>query len=60
MWKAHLDDPKKYEALSEIADDTGDGVPEVNRLEEIDALLASVRQALADVGYPLEGTWSSG
>ena len=56
MWKAHLDDPKKYEALSEIADDTGDGVPEVNRPEEIDALLASVRQALADVGYPLEGT----
>jgi len=47
MWKAHLDDPKKYEALSEIADDTGDGVPEVNRPEEIDALLASVRQALA-------------
>ena len=56
MWKAHLDDPRKYEALSEIVDDTGDGVPEVNRPEEIEALLASVRQALADVGYPLEGT----
>jgi hypothetical protein len=31
-------------------------VPEVNRPEEIDALIASVRQALEDVGYPLEGT----
>jgi formate dehydrogenase gamma subunit len=55
MWRAHRADPAKYPALAEIRDDTGDGVPEVNRPEEIDALVASVRQALEDVGYPLEG-----
>lgn len=56
MWKAHREDPSRYPLLEKIEDDTGDDVPEVNRPDEIDALIASVRQALADVGYPLEGT----
>jgi cytochrome b subunit of formate dehydrogenase len=56
MWTAHRQDPTKYPRLAAIVDDTGDGVPEVNRPEEIEALLASVRQALEDVGYPLEKT----
>jgi formate dehydrogenase gamma subunit len=56
MWTAHLKDPAKYPRLAAIVDDTGDGVPEVNRPEEIDALVASVRRALEDIGYPLEGT----
>lgn len=56
MWRAHLDDPAKYPQLAVIVDDNGDGVPEVNRPDEIDALIASVRQALVDVGYPLDDT----
>jgi len=35
-------------------DDNGDGVPEVNRPEEIDALIHSVTQMLADIKYPME------
>jgi len=56
MWKAHREDPKKYPRLAEIRDDTGDGVAEVNRPEEVEALIASVRAALSDFGYPLERT----
>ena len=55
MWKAHQADPTKYPELSKIADDSGDDVPEVNRPEEIDALVQSVSQALAETGYPMQG-----
>ena len=55
MWKAHQEDPARYAGLAKITDDNGDGVPEVNRPEEIDALIASVTQRLADVKYPMEG-----
>ncbi len=55
MWTAHRKDPAQYSELAKIADDNGDGVIEVNRPEEIDALIAAVTQRLKDVGYPLEG-----
>ena len=55
MWVAHRKDPSKYPQLSKITDDNGDGVIEVNRPEEIDALIAAVTQRMKDVGYPLEG-----
>jgi len=35
-------------------DDNGDGVPEVNRPEEIEALIHSVAQMLADIQYPMQ------
>ena len=55
MWTAHRADPAgKYPELAKIADDNGDGVPEVNRPEEIDALIHSVAQLLADIKYPME------
>lgn len=56
MWSAHSNDPARYPLLGRIVDDTGDGVPEINRPEEIDAIIASVRQALEDAHYPLEHT----
>jgi len=55
MWVAHQKAPSKYPQLSKITDDNGDGVLEVNRPEEIDALIAAVAQRLNDVGYPLDG-----
>jgi hypothetical protein len=55
MWKAHQADPAKYPGLSEIVDDSGDDVPEINRPEEIDALIRSVADMLAATGYPMQG-----
>ena len=55
MWKAHREDAGKYPGLSKITDDNGDHVPEVNRPEEIDALIESVAQMLGATGYPMEG-----
>ncbi|MCK9459364.1 MAG: DUF4405 domain-containing protein [Proteobacteria bacterium] len=56
MWTQHRADPKnKYPELAEITDDNGDGVVEVNRPAEINALLAASRGHLAATGFPLEG-----
>lgn len=56
MWVAHRADPAtKYPELAKIVDHNGDGVVEVNRPEEIDALIQSVTQMLADISYPMEG-----
>jgi hypothetical protein len=55
MWKAHLDDPTQYPELARIKDDDGDGAPEVNRPEEIDALIAAVTWHLTSLGYELKG-----
>lgn len=56
MWTQHRADPKnKYPELAKITDDNKDGVIEVNRAEEIDALLASVKAYLSATGFPLEG-----
>jgi len=55
MWKTHLDDPAQHADLAKITDDNGDGVIEVNRPEEIDALIAAIAKHLTAGGYPLEG-----
>jgi len=55
MWTAHQKDPSKYPRLDTIADDNGDGVIEVNRPEEIDALIACVTEMLNTTGYPMKG-----
>jgi hypothetical protein len=55
MWQMHNEDSSKYPELSRIIDDSGDGVPEVNKPEEIDAVINSVRQYLTDTKYDLTG-----
>ena len=55
MWAAHLANATVYPGLSAIADDNGDDVPEVNRPDEIDALIQSITQTLADTNYPMKG-----
>ena len=55
MWTDHQADAAKYPELSKITDDNGDGVPEVNRPKEIDALIESVTRMLVDTNYPMEG-----
>ena len=55
MWTAHKADSAKYPDLSTITDDNEDDVPEVNRPEEIDALIRSVTQVMADTEYPMKG-----
>ncbi len=41
--------------MSLIKDDNNDGIIEVNRPEEIDALLTSVKNYLVNTGFPLDG-----
>jgi len=55
MWAKHQNDPTNYPSLSRIADDNADGAPEINRPEEIDALIDAVSQLLLDIRYPMEG-----
>ena len=55
MWTTHKKDPSKYPELAKIKDDNGDDVPEVNRPEEIDALIASVSTMLKETDYPMRG-----
>ncbi len=55
MWSAHRSDAKKYPRLAEIEDDNGDGVIEVNRPNEIEALIASISDMLERTGYPMDG-----
>ena len=55
MWSDHHADPSQYPLLDEIRDDNEDGVPEVNRSVEIDALIASVTEMLTQTGYPMDG-----
>jgi len=55
MWTSHRADAATYPELSKITDDNGDDVPEVNRPEEIDALIQSVTQMLEQTNYPLDG-----
>lgn len=55
MWTMHFKDPSKYPELSKIKDDNGDGVIEVNRGEEIDALIAAVTFMLKETKYPMDG-----
>ncbi len=54
MWTQHRADPKnKYPGLDKITDDNQDGIIEVNRPEEIDALLVATRSYLTATGFPL-------
>ncbi len=55
MWTQHRQDPAKWPELSLIRDDNGDGQVEVNRDEEIDALLAATANYLKATGFPMEG-----
>jgi hypothetical protein len=55
MWTEHQADPSKHASLAKITDDTGDGVIEVNRPEEIDALIEAVTGMLKATGYPMDG-----
>ncbi len=55
MWVAHKADASKYPELARIRDDNGDGMVEVNRPEEIDALLSATAVHLTATGFPMEG-----
>jgi len=56
MWMQHQAEPSKnYPELSLLKDDNNDGIIEVNRPEEVDALLTSVKNFLLNTGFPLEG-----
>ena len=56
VWMQHQTDPSKnYPELTQIKDDNNDGIIEVNRPEEVDALLISVKNFLLNIGFPLEG-----
>jgi len=56
MLMQHQTDPSKnYPELSQIKDDNNDGIIEVNRPDEVDALLISVKNFLSNTGFPLEG-----
>lgn len=55
LWKAHREDPTIYPELAVIQDDNRDGAPEINRPEEIDALIATVTRHLTSLGYDLDG-----
>ena len=55
MWEDHMNDPSLYPGLSLITDDNDDGVLEVNRPEEIEALISAVTSMLNKTNYPMEG-----
>ncbi|RJP33733.1 MAG: hypothetical protein C4527_03945 [Candidatus Omnitrophota bacterium] len=54
MWAEHQANPDAYPSLAMITDDNGDGIPEINRPEEIDALIVSVAQMLSKINYPMD------
>jgi hypothetical protein len=54
MWADHQANPANYPSLAKIADDNRDGIPEINRPEEIDALIESVTQMLQKMNYPMD------
>lgn len=55
MWKEHLADPKgNWPQLAAVTDDNSDGALEINRPEEIDAILAAVKAYLEKTKFPLE------
>lgn len=54
MWISQRTDSTQYALLSVIRDDNLDGIPEVNRAEEIDAFIESVSSHLQQSGYDLD------
>ncbi|MBN2594489.1 MAG: hypothetical protein JXA81_13355 [Sedimentisphaerales bacterium] len=55
MWTDHQKDTLQYPDLAKITDDNNDGVIEVNRPDEIEALIASVTALLTELKYPMDG-----
>lgn len=56
MWTQHRADPGgTYAELANITDNNRDGVIEVNRAEEVDALLAATASYLAATAFPMDG-----
>lgn len=55
MWANHRKDNSRYPELAKIKDDNGDGIIEVNRAEEIEALIAAVTAMLKETHYPMDG-----
>lgn len=55
MWTMHRKDKNNYPELSEIVDNNGDSIPEVNTATEIAALINSVASHLKFKGYDLTG-----
>lgn len=55
MWEDHFSDSSIYPELSIITDDNNDQVIEVNRPEEIDALISAVTSMFKKTAYPMEG-----
>jgi len=55
MWKAHLADTNRYAELTRIKDDDGDGALEINRPEEVDALIGALTRHLTSLNYDLKG-----
>ena len=56
MWKQHRDSGgTNYAQLAAVKDDNGDGALEINRPDEIDALLAATKEYLTKTGFPLAG-----
>ena len=55
MWTSFKKDATIFPDLALITDDNDDGVIEINRPEEIDALISAVTSYLRKTGYPLEG-----
>ncbi len=53
MWMAHKKDPSVYPELAKIKDDNHDDIPEVNRPEEIDAIIKSITDMLQNKNYDL-------
>ncbi|MHC1769292.1 MAG: multiheme c-type cytochrome [Verrucomicrobiia bacterium] len=55
MWRVHFDDPTQHPELARIKDDDGDGALEINRPEEVEALIATVTRHLTSLNYDLKG-----
>jgi hypothetical protein len=55
MWTMHRSDASKYSELSFIRDDNNDSITEINRPEEIDALISALSRFLNDIDYPMDG-----
>ncbi|MBN1199154.1 MAG: hypothetical protein JXA23_07365 [Bacteroidales bacterium] len=51
MWTKHRKDQTFFPELALIRDDNGDSIPEVNRPEEIDAVINSLTDYLTGIGY---------
>jgi hypothetical protein len=55
MWSLHFKNASIYPNLNKIKDDNGDGQIEINRVEEIDAIISSVKEMLLQTNYPMDG-----